>query len=134
MRRAAIAAAVFVALSGGASAQAPANGEFQGELAWVASCPSEQRTGTLPVIAGIIDNGFLRMTLPRRHRARVPIAPDGSFRADAELRPGPLGTKMQHDRGRIADGRVVIDSVYEVPGHLNTRWVSRGEFPIRPRS
>ncbi|MFN6954599.1 MAG: hypothetical protein ACK4PG_07370 [Acetobacteraceae bacterium] len=134
MRRAAITAAMFAALSGGAAAQAPASGEFQGELTWAAPCLSEQRTGTLPVIAGIIENGVLRMTLPRRQRVRVPIAPDGSFRAEAELRPDPLGTKMQYHLGRIADGRVVIESVYEVPGHPNTRCVSRGEFPVRPRS
>lgn len=134
MRRAVLLAAMLAAVSGGASAQVPASGEFQGELTWVAPCLSEQRTGTLPVINGIVENGFLRMTLPRRHRVRVPIAPDGSFRADAELRPHQLGTKMQHHRGRIANGRVVIDSVYEVPGHPNTRCVSRGEFPIRPRS
>lgn len=86
------------------------------------------------MIAGIIENGVPRMTLPSRQRVRVPIAPDGRFRADAELRPDPLGTKMQHHRGRIANGRVVIESAYEVPGHPNTRCVSPGEFPVRPRS
>ena len=134
MRPVAVVAAVFGLLAGGVSAQVPASGAFQGELTWVGPCLSEQRTGSLPVVAGIIENGFLRLTLPRRHRVRVPIGPDGSFRADAELRPDPLGTKMQHHRGRIANGRVVIDSVYEVPGHPNTRCVSRGEFPIGPRS
>jgi len=134
MRRAALAAAVLAAMSGAAAAQAPASGEFQGELTWVGPCLSEQREGRLPPIFGIIEDGFLRLTLPRRHRVRVPIAPDGGFRAEAELRPDPLGTKMQHHRGRIANGRVVIDSVYEVPGHPNTRCVSRGEFPVRSRS
>jgi hypothetical protein len=134
MRRAALVAVACGLAAGGAAAQAPPSGEFRGELAWVTPCLSEQREGRLPPIFGIIEDGFLRLTLPRGHRLRVPIAPDGSFRADAELRPDPLGTKMQYHRGRIANGRVVIDSLYEVPGHPNTRCVSRGEFAVRPRS
>jgi hypothetical protein len=134
MRRAVLLAAMLAAVSGGAAAQAPASGEFSGDLVWVTPCLSEQREGRLPPIFGIIEDGFLRLRLPRGHRLRVPITPDGSFRAEAELRPDPLGTKMQYHRGRIANGRVVIDSLYEVPGYPNTRCVSRGEFPVRPRS
>lgn len=133
MRRAAITAAMLAALTGGAAAQAPASGEFQGELTWLRPCPSEQRSGTLPAIAGIVEGGFVRMTLPRRHRVRVPLAPDGTFRAEAELRPDDLGTKMQTHRGRVANGQVTIEAEFVVPGHGNTLCVARGVFPLRPR-
>jgi hypothetical protein len=134
MRRIACLGVALVGWSGMAAAQAPATGQFQGELTWVGPCPSEQREGRLPLLAGVIEPGFLRLRLPRGQAARVPIAPDGSFRADAELRQDRSGTKMQYHRGRIANGRVVIDSIYEVPGYPNTRCVSRGEFAIEPRS
>jgi hypothetical protein len=132
MRWMSLCVAVFASASTVASAQAPARGEFRGELDWLPfreSCPSWQREGRLPPISGVIQGQTLALRLPRGQNVRVPIAPDGSFTAEAVLRPDPLGTKMQYYRGRIADNQVTIDAEHVTPGQRN-RCIARAVLPI----
>jgi hypothetical protein len=106
-------------------------GTFGGQLAFTRPCRTPDGA---PFVQGrVFAEGGRRvigLRAARGLRLRLPLDAQGRFFGQGELRPDPLGTKMQIFEGRLAEGVVAIQARFIVPGHPGTECIAEARLPV----
>lgn len=108
-------------------AATPQAGAFGGALTYTRPCSSDAGE---PPFAGRIEQNRIVIRAARGLRINVELDADGRFAVEGVLRSHTLGTKMQSYVGRVAEGFVLVDARFVVPGYPQTECVATGRFRI----
>ncbi|GAB4184386.1 MAG: hypothetical protein OHK0024_24560 [Thalassobaculales bacterium] len=106
---------------------AAAEGRFSGTLSYVGNCDAEAP----PPFSGTVANGRISGRAARGRPFDWPVAADGSFGGEMELRQHARGMKIQRYRGRVVDGHVEVEVYFGVPGQPRTECTARSRLPLQ---
>lgn len=121
-----VGALLLLSTAGAVWSQTLPENQFDGRLEYVGHCDSESP----PPFIGAIKAGRIVGRTGRGKAFDWPVAADGSFGGEMELRPHKLGMKIQRYSGRVADGFVTVEAYYGVPGHPPTECRAKARLPL----